>query len=311
MGRLTLRTAAAAVLLAVPAIAPRAQQQALLDMVPVPGGTFRMGDTFGDGRSDERPLHSVTVSGFALSRYEVTVGQFRRFVQETGYLTSAERQGGWLVWTGRIWERKFNASWKNPYFAQTERDPVVMVSWDDAVEFCTWLSRRERLTPFYAVGRSVTENRSADGYRLPTEAEWEYAARSGGEDLKYSWGNGGPEGNVADETLREAYPAWPFATWPGYADGHVFTAPVGSYPPNARGLYDMSGNVWEWCNDWYGSYAADGAVNPVGPGSGVTRCLRGGSWTDEPAALRATFRSGRLQNGRGVNSGFRPARSRL
>jgi formylglycine-generating enzyme required for sulfatase activity len=291
-----------------PALA--AQQGAcLLDMVRVPGGTFLMGDSFGHGRSDERPLHPVTVHDFLLSRLEVTVGQFRQFVEDTGYRTSAERQGGWLVWTGTQWDRRFNASWRNPYFDQADDHPVVMVSWDDAVQFCNWLSRREGLAPVYRVDEVVTEDWSADGYRLPTEAEWEYAARSGGQAVEFAWGAGGPRGNVADTVLREAFPAWPFATWPDYRDGHVATAPVGSYPPNQLGLFDMSGNVWEWCNDWYVEYGAEPRVDPRGPASGTTRCLRGGSWSDEPASLRAAFRSGRLQNGRGVNSGFRPARS--
>ena len=305
-------TAAAAVLaVLIPVLAIWAQQQVmLLDMVQMQGGTFWMGDTFGDGRPDEKPLHPVTVSSFALSKYEVTVGQFRQFAKERGYLTTAERQGGWLVWTGAAWERKFNASWKTPYFDQTERDPVVMVSWYDAIEFCNWLSRREQLTPFYDVkGTGVMENWSANGYRLPTEAEWEYAARSGGKTYKYSWGNGSPEGNVADESLKTTFKTWPFAIWSGYTDGYTYTAPIGSFPPNELGLHDMSGNVWEWCNDWYESYAAGEQTNPRGPPSGVIRTLRGGSWTDAPEALRASFRSGRMPDGRGVNSGFRPARS--
>jgi sulfatase modifying factor 1 len=299
--------------LTVAAMAPAlgAQEpETLLDMVHVQGGTFWMGDTFGDGNSDEKPLHPVIVSSFYLSKYEITVAQFRKFVQETGYLTTAERQGGWLVWTGTAWERKFDASWSSPYFSQTEREPVVMVSWYDALEFCNWLSRREKLTPFYEVkGAEVMEDWSSSGYRLPTEAEWEYAGRSGGKEYKYSWGNGSPEGNVADESLKTAFSAWPFAIWSGFTDGYIYTAPVGSFSPNELGLYDMSGNVWEWCNDWYGSYAAGEQRNPKGSSSGVIRMLRGGSWTDEPAALRLSFRSGRLPNGRGVNSGFRPARS--
>ena len=308
-----MRIAAAVAVLAAatPVCATWAQQQTLLVMVQVQGGTFWMGDTIGDGRSDERPLHRVAVSSFALSKFEVTVGQFRQFVQEGGYITTAERQGGWLVWTGKFWERKFNASWKNPYFAQTERDPVVMVSWYDAIEFCNWLSRREHLTAFYDIlSNTVMENWSAAGYRLPTEAEWEHAARSGGKEYEYSWGNGSPEGNIADESLKTTFSAWPFAIWAGYSDGYVSTAPVGSYPPNELGLYDMSGNVWEWCNDWYGSYGSEAQTDPRGPQSGVARCLRGGSWTDEPGALPAFFRSGRLPYGRGVNSGFRPVRTR-
>ncbi len=311
LGGLAVRTAmiAMSAMTRVCPTLPAQQQQRLLDMVSVRGGTFLMGDCFGHGRADERPLHQVTVSDFLLSRFEVTVAQFREFVTDTGYRTSAERQGGWLIWNGVFWEHRHNASWRKPYFPQTDRDPVVMVSWDDAVRFCNWLSRREGLAPVYTIGDEVTADWGADGYRLPTEAEWEYAARSGGREVEYAWARGEPQGNGADETVRQAFPAWPFATWPAYADGYVTTAPVGSYPPSALGLFDMGGNVWEWCNDWYVEYSAGDQVDPRGPSSGTTRCLRGGSWSDEPAALRIAFRSGRLPNGRGVNSGLRPARS--
>jgi formylglycine-generating enzyme required for sulfatase activity len=309
----------AAVLLGTAAPATWSQEQCqsaekgtILDMVLVQGGTFQMGDIFGDGNSGETPVHTVTVSSFFMSKYEVTMGQFSQFVGESGYLTTAERMGGWLVWTGTAWERKFDASWKNPYFTQAKQEPVVMVSWNDAVVFCNWLSHREKLTPFYKVsGTGVTENWSADGYRLPTEAEWEYAARGGGRVYKYSWGNGGPEGNVADESLKKAFNAWPFAIWSGYWDGYIYTAPVGSFQPNELGLYDMSGNVWEWCNDWYGSYAAGEQMDPKGPPLGVTRLMHGGGWTDAPAALRDSYRGGRIPDGRGVNSGFRPVRSAM
>jgi formylglycine-generating enzyme required for sulfatase activity len=214
------------------------------------------------------------------------------------------------VWTGVAWERKQNASWRNPYFEQTESDPVVMVSWLDAAEFCNWLSTREHYTLFYSIrGTDVAENWSADGYRLPTEAEWEYAARSGGKPLQYAWGNGTPAGNVADQTLRKRFPAWPFEIWSGYADGNVYTAPVGSYPPNELGLFDLSGNVWEWCNDWYEPYTLGAQADPRGAATSIARTLRGGGWSDQPRTLRVSFRSGRLPNGRGVNSGFRPARS--
>jgi formylglycine-generating enzyme required for sulfatase activity len=187
-----------------------------------------------------------------------------------------------------------------------------MVSWLDAAEFCNWLSRREHLTPFYSFSSTgVTEDWTADGYRFPTEAEWEYAARAGGKPLKYAWGNGSPSGNVADETLRTMFPAWPFAFWTKYTDGYAYTAPVGSFPPNRIGLHDLGGNVWEWCNDWYESYSSMEQRDPRGAASGTVRTLRGGGWTDEPRILRVSCRSGRLPNGRGVNSGFRPARSIL
>ena len=130
-GRDLLRVAALAVvaLSGIVPLFPAQQGETLLEMVHVRGGTFLMGDGFGHGRSDEKPLHSVTVGDFTLSRFEVTVGQFRRFVQETGYRTSAERQGGWLVWTGMIWERKFNASWRRPEPSVHFTNPSTCVRW--------------------------------------------------------------------------------------------------------------------------------------------------------------------------------------
>ena len=151
---------------------------------------------------------------------------------------------------------------------------------------------------------------SANGYRLPTEAEWEYAARSGGKKYKYAWGNGNPNGNIADQTAKSRFSGW--TIWENYTDGYTFTAPVGRFPQGDLGLSDMTGNVWEWCWDWYGSdyYTNSPANNPKGPTSGADRVLRGGSWCNGPARLRASRRDSNAPDGRVNDIGFRLARTR-
>jgi formylglycine-generating enzyme len=248
-----------------------------------------MGDTFGDGDPDEKPVHEVCVDDFYLARTEVTVGQFQNFVNATGYRTEAEREGWAYALIDQGWAQVKDRSWRNPGFSQTDRHPVVCVSWNDARAFLDWLSQK-----------------SGKAFRLPTEAEWEYAARSGGKSYKYSWGNGSPSGNIADEAIKRAYPQVK-GQWEGYDDGFVYTAPVGSFSPNELGLYDMTGNIWEWCQDWYGKdyYASSPKDNPSGPGSGEGRIVRGGSWDFGPGDVRAAAR-GRLDpSDRGDNSGFR------
>ena len=153
---------------------------------------------------------------------------------------------------------------------------MVNVSWNDAVAFCKWLSKKEGKT-----------------YRLPTEAEWEYACRAGTTTRYYSGDD--PEtlakvGNVADAAAKAKFPDWKYTIKAN--DGYVFTAPVGKFKPNAFGLYDMHGNAWQWCADWYGAeyYAASPADDPTGPDSGNGRVLRGGSWNDRPYYSRSAFR---------------------
>jgi formylglycine-generating enzyme required for sulfatase activity len=256
----------------------------------VRGGCFPMGDIFGDGEVDERPVHEVCVSDFQLGTYEVTVGQFRRFAEATGYLTEAERGDGCFFNTGIEWRKDRVVTWRNPGYFQDDRHPVVCVSWNDAMAYTAWLSRQ--------LGRTC---------RLPTEAEREYAARSGGKAYKFSWGVGWPAGNIADESARRRYPGW--VIWVGHDDGHVFTAPVGSFPANELGLYDMTGNVWEWCWDWYGEryYAESYRNDPSGPPGGAFRVLRGGAWFDTPVFLRTTDRLMNAPDLRNTNFGFRVA----
>jgi len=248
-----------------------------------------MGDIFSGSHSNEKPVHKVCVADFYLGRHEVTVAEFRRFVDETGYATEAEQQDGCHSWIGDGREEKVrDHNWRNTGFPQTENDPVVCVSWNDASEYIAWLNKKE--------GRN---------YRLPTEAEWEYAARSGGKEYLYSWGNGSPAGNVADESARKELSA--LNIWKGYSDGHAFTAPVGSYSPNELGIYDMSGNVYEWVSDWYKDnyYAESPEHGPGGPDSGRYKLLRGGAWDLRPDTARTTSRYWNIPGARAVCIGFR------
>ena len=238
-----------------------------MEFVLIPAGSFDMGSPSSERNrhDDEGPVHRVTVSkGFWMGQTEVTRGQFAAFALEGRYKTDAEKEGWAYAWNGTSWGKVEGASWRNPGFNQGDTHPVVCVSWNDAKAFCDWLSRKE--------GRS---------YRLPSEGEWEYACRAG-TDTAYQWGDspdgGGGWCNYADLTLRDRL------SWSGVAnvrDGYVHTAPVAQFSANAFGLYDMHGNVWEWCNDWYDKnyYSSSPEVDPQGPSSGVYRVVRGGSWS--------------------------------
>ena len=250
-----------------------------------------MGDIFNDLPSSAKPVHEVCLDDFSIARYEVTVGEFMEFTKETGFITDAEDQDGCHGWSqsGTLEKRK-EWNWRNPGFAQSEKDPVVCVSWNDTQEYIKWRNKKE--------GRS---------YRLPTEAEWEYAARSRGKAHQYSWGERCATGNVADEAVNEKLPKLRF--WDGYDDGYPFTSPVGKFAPNDSGIYDMSGNAYEWIMDWQGDdyYANSPKQNPMGPDSGRYKLLRGGGWDLLPEMARTTVRYWNIPGGRAVCIGFRLA----
>jgi formylglycine-generating enzyme required for sulfatase activity len=286
----------------------------------IPSGEFKMGSgesaedtaaffnkTYGenvltaDFFKDEHPQHRVRITKpFYLGTYHVTRGQFRQFVKDSGYKTDAEKGVGFKGAFG--WDtdkKKFDLnekySWRNAGFEQTDEHPVVNVSWNDAVAFCKWLSKKEGKT-----------------YRLPTEAEWEYACRAGTTTRYYSGDD--PEtlakvGNVADAAAKAQFPDWKYTIKAN--DGYVFTAPVGKFKPNAFGLYDMHGNAWQWCADWYGAehYAASPVDDPTGPASGNDRVLRGGSWNNWPYNSRSARRVRYIPGSRSSNTGFRVART--
>jgi formylglycine-generating enzyme required for sulfatase activity len=247
-------------------------------MILIPAGEFQMGS---DGiTSDEKPVHPVYLDAFYIDEREVTNGQYRQFVEATGH---REPEGYALLASGN-WRYGFKP-WSDENFNGADQ-PVVCVTWEDAKAYCDWA-----------------------GKRLPTEAEWEKAARSGLVESKYVWGEAWPPssgaGNFADETFRSVFPNELFIA--DYADRYIYTSPVGSFEPNGYGLYDMAGNVWEWCADWLdgGYYKTSPGRNPTGPGSGSYRVFRGGSWLSDPNNLLVAFRQGGKSAGPYSDGGFR------
>jgi len=267
-----------------------------MKLVLIPAGEFRMGvdeapqsvrDLVPPGEvlslDDQQPAHRVRITRpFHLGAYEVTVGQFRAFVDATGYQTEAERDGGGTGLNPNTFKLAVGPryTWKFTGFPQTDDHPVVNVSWNDAVAFCAWLSKQEGTT-----------------YRLPTEAEWEYACRAG-DDSFFGQGDDPrclePYANLADVAMRKKMgDAFFLAASVEWNDGYPFTAPVGSFKPNAWGLYDMHGNVGEWCADWYDAktYRSGDRVDPRGPATGTHRLRRGSFWWDGPPWSGASQRS--------------------
>jgi formylglycine-generating enzyme required for sulfatase activity len=285
-----------------------------IELVLIPAGEFQMGscltetelvDRFQDWKvpktffKDERPLHRVRISRpFYLGRYEVTVEQFRRFVNDTGYKTEAETDPsgsrGWNQPPGMS-ERNVKFNWKYPGFIQTEDHPVVNVTRHDAKTFCEWLSRETGMV-----------------YRLPTEAEWEYACKAGTTTL---WSNGDqPDavrgiGNCADGATSKNN-----SNGDTIDEDDVFecTAPVGSFNANQFGLFDMHGNVWEWCEDVYipDLYVqrTDLTIDPIQTSGSDYRVLRGGSWSCGIPGTRSANRYLRSPGKRDIDIGFRIAR---
>ena len=248
------------------------------EFIFVKGGCFQMGDAFGDGYDWERPAHEVCVNDFYMGKYPVTVGEFRKFTDETGYRTDAEK-GGCKILNGGRFENDGSRNWRSPGFPQDDRYPAVCISWNDASAFAGWLSKK-----------------TGKRYRLASEAEWEYAARSGGEREKWA-------GTSSEERL-------PKFAWYNANSGYKPHA-VGEKSPNALGLYDMSGNVWEWVQDWFGEnyYKVSPAKNPGGPSGGKERVLRGGSWFNGPGAARVFERLKNTPDDRFTSYGFRCVRT--
>ena len=223
------------------------------EMIKVIGGTFTMGDESGDLGTDPLPTHSVTLKSFSIAKTETTVAQWKAYCTVTGHKMPQTPSWGWK-----------------------DNDPIVNVNWDDAVGYCDWLS-----------------DKTGQKYRLPTEAEFEYAAKGGvnSKGFKYSGG----------QSLDLV----------GWYDGNSNNHPhnVATKRANELGLYDMSGNVSEWCKDWYGEYSNSQATNPQDSGTGEFRVLRGGAWSSVPANCRVAFRLYDMPDSRKDDMGFRVASS--
>ncbi len=273
-------------------------------LVKIPGGTFAMGDPTREGGLGERPVHQVTVSDFYISKYEVSFSEFNAFRKSTGRTIpdNARKKSG--------------------------RKPVASIDWYDAVEYCNWLSVQHKLRPVYTINKTVqdtnnysgsdpkkwivTPNWSANGYRLPTEAEWEHAARAvlisgkvqGGGKVLY--GNGRDTLLDSEANFRSDVPN---KTLLQVFDGSI---PVDSLSANPFGLKNMSGNVQEWCWDWFdGDYyqKSDGARDPKGAASGTSRVLRGGTFTSLVWGCRTYCRQFDYPEFIIFTRGFRVARS--
>jgi len=278
-------------------------------MVRLPGGTFRMGTEDGQGfpADGEGPVREVTVRGFLVDTCAVSNDEFARFVADTGHVTEAERFGWSFVFAGLLpasarrqlrrvdstpwWGGMPGAYWRCPEgpgsdVAERGDHPVVHVSWHDADAYARWA-----------------------GKRLPTEAEWEYAARGGLDQARYPWGDELTPGGEHRCNIWQGH----FPVKNSRDDGYAGTAPVGAFPPNGFGLHNVAGNVWEWCADrWSTTFHVDGPrVDPAGPPTGDARVMRGGSYLCHDSycnRYRVGARSSNTPDSSGGNVGFRCVR---
>jgi sulfatase modifying factor 1 len=248
-------------------------------MIFVEGGTFVMGNK--SGSDDEKPEHNVTLNSFFLGKYEVTYTEFKKFVEATGYITDAEQPDTVRTKHGLPPRGINNGTWKMfmtglPVPTADSLHPVGNVSWNDAVAYCNWLSKE-----------------TGKVFRLPTEAEWEYAAKGGLKSKGYVYAGGNNLGEVA---------------W--YLDNsNNKPHTIGKKMPNELDMYDMAGNNREWCSDWYADtyYKVSPAENPAGPERGSNRVLRGGSWGSFENRMRVTYRNNEYPYNSALDFGFRVA----
>jgi len=292
------------------------QGPATAKLVYVKGGTFLMGDVLEDGDRAmlaETPVHEVELGSFLLAPYEVTVAEFQGFVSETGFKTRAERDGKIKATKAMIEQGRLKyPNWKAHWFKQTGQHPVVWIAWEDAIVYCNWLSKKQGLPLAYDEstgqlldkdGKVPTDVRQVQGFRLPTEAEWEYAARERGKKIRF--GNGKNVACSAEINYDGRKVEKDYATQGEYREA---TTPVGRFAPNALGLYDMSGNAWEWCTDSGVEYPNEKVANPYALNEGG-HMARGGTWDSGAAGCRVTTRINWWLRSMCSATGFRVART--
>lgn len=302
--------------------------QAPSDMVLISGGSFQMGDSKGDGDSRELPVHTVTLDSFYMGKYEVTNGQYCAYLNSalgsSIYVSSGVVKGNGnnqpycdthsydsrsqIDYTGGLFSVRTKAG------RDMSNDPMVLVSWYGGVAYCNWRSQQEGKEQCYNLSTWECDF-SKHGYRLPTEAEWEYAERGGLSGKRFPWGDtiSHSQANYHSYWLGGS-PYYPYDVsptsgfHPNWNDGiKPYTSPVGSFSANGFGVYDMTGNVREWCNDWYSStyYSSSPPNNPTGPTSGWARVLRGGGYHHSAYCCRVPWRFSTNPNGRIHDYGFR------
>lgn len=245
------------------------------DLIQVKGGTFKMGSKNSDTSAelDEQKEHSVTLNTFEISKFEVTVWEWKQFIKANKMKMPIKPSWGWQ-----------------------DNYPINGITWNEAIAYCNWLSTKEKLQPCYSKkGPNFVCNFKANGYRLPTEAEWEFAAKGGtnSKGFRYS----------GSDKLEDV--AW----YKANSNGQPHT--VGTKLPNELGIYDMSGNVWEWCWDWYNKdfYKLEKGDNPKGPEMGERRTVRGGSWDSKSNYVRPANRISTIPSKTHEFYGFRIART--
>ncbi|MBQ3690483.1 MAG: formylglycine-generating enzyme family protein [Bacteroidales bacterium] len=229
-------------------------------MIDVKGGTFKMGNK--DGYEDEQPVHNVTLSDFSIGKYEVTVAQYKQFCNETNRRMPADPPAAWYEEHDKAVKWQWN-----------DNHPIVNVTYFDAIAYCDWLSQKY-----------------GGKYSLPTEAQWEYAAKGGKNSKNYAYAGSDDIDEVA---------------WYDETTGEKGIHPVGKLKPNELGIYDMSGNAWEWCLDYYGKYTSASVKDPAGPTKGTYRVIRGGSWYYVEDMAKVTSRDGPQPRFTNYNYGFR------
>ena len=268
-------------------------------MVLIPAGSFVMGDTFGEAWSDELPLHTNYVSAFYMDTNLVSYALWQQVYN-------------WAIANGY--------SFDNAGSGKAANHPVQSMTWYDAVKWCNARSEQEGRGPAYYTDAGLSVRYRAgqvaayvswsSGYRLPTEAEWEKAARGGASGHRFPWADtDNISHSQANYYAGTSYPynlSYPTTYHPTFATGsYPYTSPVGYFAANGYGLYDMAGNVWQWCWDWYGSYPSGSQTDPRGPASGSLRVFRGGSWAYGAIYCRAAYRYGYSPTFRSGNLGFR------